>query len=371
MTTTTTTSGTNERSAPTAAVHQFEGVRPVNAESQLNLKSLDRYLTSHVPGYAGPSSIAQFNGGQSNPTYKLSTAKSTYVVRTKPGPVAQLLPTAHAIEREYRVQSALGKAGLPVAKMLTLCEDESIIGRAFYVMEYLDGRVLWEQSLPAETPVGRAAIYAEMNRVIAALHTTDYRAIGLQDYGREGGFLERQIKRWSTQYRASELEPIAEMDALIDWLPRHVPAASRTTVIHGDYRLDNLVFDRGAPRVVGMLDWELSTLGDPAADFAYHCVGFHSDPAMFRGIAGLDLACLGIPSEAEYVERYTRQTGIDCGEHWNFYMAFSLFKIAAILQGVAKRASQGIASSVHARDVGAKARVRAAQGWTAANELRL
>jgi len=333
--------------------------------------SLSRYLTAHVPGYEGPISIEQFNGGQSNPTFKLSNGERTWVLRTKPGPVAQLLPTAHAIEREYRVQSALSGAGFPVAKMLTLCEDESVIGKAFYLMEYLDGRVLWEQSLPTEIPSGRGAIYAEMNRVIAALHTADYRAIGLQDYGRESGFLERQIKRWSAQYRASEMHPIAEMDALIEWLPRNIPASSRTAIIHGDYRLDNLVFDRQEPRVIGVLDWELSTLGDPAADFAYHCVGFHSDPAMFRGIAGLDLTQLGIPSEAEYVDLYVRRTGIDCGEHWNFYMAFSLFKIAGILQGVAKRASEGIASSEHAHDVGAKARVRAAQSWAVANELRL
>ncbi len=356
---------------PSSTGHQFSGVRPVSAESRIDLESLDRFLAANVPGYAGPSSIVQFNGGQSNPTYKLTTSTGTYVLRTKPGPVAQLLPTAHAIEREYRVQSALRDAGLPVARMLTLCEDEAIIGRAFYAMEYLDGRVLWEQSLPGETPAGRRAIYDEMNRVIAMVHTADYRALGLQDYGREGGFIERQIKRWSTQYRASEILPIVEMDALIDWLPRHIPASSRTAIIHGDYRLDNLVFDLHASRVIGVLDWELSTLGDPAADFAYHCVGFHSDPTLFRGIAGLDLAQLDIPSEAQYVELYTRRTGIDCGEHWNFYMAFSLFKIAAILQGVAKRASQGIASSAHAREIGDKARVRAAQGWAVANELRL
>lgn len=355
----------------TAANHRFEGTRSVSASARIDLVSLNRYLTAHVPDYEGPISIEQFNGGQSNPTFKLSNEERTWVLRTKPGPVAQLLPTAHAIEREYRVQSALGTTGFPVAKMLTLCEDESVIGKAFYLMEYLDGRVLWEQSLPAEIPSGRGAIYAEMNRVIAALHTTNYRAIGLQSYGREGGFLERQIKRWSAQYRASEMQPIAEMDALIEWLPRNAPVSNRTAIIHGDYRLDNLVFDRQEPRVIGVLDWELSTLGDPAADFAYHCVGFHSDPAMFRGIAGLDLAQLGIPSEAEYVDLYVRRTGIDCGEHWNFYMAFSLFKIAGILQGVAKRASKGIASSEHAHDVGAKARVRAAQGWAVANELRL
>lgn len=354
-----------------AASRRFEGTRPVSAGAQIDLVSLDRFLATHVPGYEGPVSIEQFNGGQSNPTYKLSHGKHAWVLRTKPGPAAQLLPTAHAIEREYRVQSALGKAGFPVAKMLTLCEDESVIGRAFYLMEYLNGRVLWEQSLPTETPAGRSAIYAEVNRVIATLHTTDYRAIGLQDYGREGGFLERQIKRWSAQYRASEIQPIAEMDALIEWLPRHIPGSSRTAIIHGDYRLDNLAFAHQEPRVIGVLDWELSTLGDPAADFAYHCLGFHSDPATFRGIAGLDLKQLGIPSEAEYVDLYVRRTGIDCGEHWNFYMAFSLFKIAAILQGVAKRASEGIASSEHAHEIGAKARIRAAQGWAVANELRL
>ena len=252
-----------------------------------------------------------FKGGQSNPTYKLITPARSYVMRAKPGPAAKLLPSAHAIEREYAVMHGLHGTEVPVPRMYCLCEDEAVIGRAFYVMEFMPGRVLWEQSLPDLDPAGRRAIYLEMNRVIAALHKVDYTERGLADYGKPGNYVERQIGRWSKQYRASAdgagalSQPIPEMEQLIDWLPAHLPASARdaslVSIVHGDYRLDNLMFHPSEPRVIAVLDWELSTLGHPLADFAYHCMAWHIPPGMFRGIGGLDLAALGIPSEDEYI----------------------------------------------------------------------
>ena len=256
-------------------------------------------------------SVEQFAGGQSNPTFKLITPARSYVMRSKPGPAAKLLQSAHAIEREYRVMDALAGTDVPVAKMFALCEDESVIGRAFYVMEFIEGRVLWDQSLPGMTPAERGAIYDEMNRVIAALHSVDVGALGLADYGKPGNYFERQIGRWSKQYVASETEPIESMNKLIEWLPKHIPrgspeASERASIVHGDYRLDNLIFHPTEPRVLAVLDWELSTLGDPLADFAYHCMAWHVDPSQFRGIAGLDWAALGIPDEAAYVATVLR-----------------------------------------------------------------
>jgi aminoglycoside phosphotransferase (APT) family kinase protein len=325
--------------------------------------ALAGFMRERVPGFRGPVSIAQFAGGQSNPTFRISAGGQHYVVRAKPGPAAKLLPSAHAVEREFRVISALRGAGIPVPDALGLCEDESVIGRTFYVMEYVDGRVFWDQSLPGMTPAERGAIYDEMNRVIAALHAVDPVAVGLADYGRPGNYLARQIARWARQYEASRTEEIAAMDRLIAWLPTHVPAAEETTVVHGDYRLDNLVFHPTEPRILAVLDWELSTLGDPLADFAYHCLSWHIAPAQFRGIGGLDLAALGIPREADYVAAYCRRTGREGIADWAFYLAYNLFRLAAILQGIAKRALDGTASSAEAADAGARARPLAELGW--------
>jgi aminoglycoside phosphotransferase (APT) family kinase protein len=267
--------------------------------------------------------------------------------------------------------AALAGHGVPVPAMLTLCEDESVVGRAFYVMSFVDGRVLWDQSLPGMTRSERGAIYDEMNRVIAALHCVDIAAAGLSDYGRPGNYFDRQIARWGKQYQASVTQPIEAMDRLIDWLPAHMPASARdetkVAVVHGDYRLDNLVFHPTEPRVLAVLDWELSTLGHPLADFSYHCMAWHIPPGAFRGIGGLDHAALGIPTEADYVRRWCERTRLAepdaLAADWNFYLAYNLFRMAAILQGIAKRVEDGTASSAQARQAAAGARPLAELGW--------
>ena len=291
----------------------FVGTRPVSGAHAFDTLALEKWLSAHLPGFAGPLSVEMFKGGQSNPTYKLMTPTRQYVMRAKPGPVAKLLPSAHAIEREFAVMNGLHSTPVPVAQMHALCEDESVIGRAFYVMAFVEGRVLWDQSLPGMTPTERAAIYDEMNRVMAALHTVDFAAQGLAQYGKPGSYIERQIGRWSKQYAASVTQPIAEMDQLIAWLPKNIPASAKddalVSIVHGDYRLDNLMFHPTEARVLAVLDWELSTLGHPLADFSYHCMAWHISPGTFRGIGGLDLNALGIPQEADYIRRYCDRTG--------------------------------------------------------------
>jgi aminoglycoside phosphotransferase (APT) family kinase protein len=352
-------------------MEHFTGTRPVAAQHAFDVGALDRWLRAQLPGYAGPLTVEQFKGGQSNPTFKLLTPGAAYVMRSKPGPSARLLPSAHAIEREFRVMAALAGRGVPVPAMLALCEDEGVIGRAFYVMAFVDGRVLWDQSLPGMARGERSALYDEMNRVIAALHCVDVAAAGLADYGKPGNYFERQIARWGKQYQASITQPIEAMDRLMQWLPAHMPASardeSRVAVVHGDFRLDNLVFHPTEARVLAVLDWELSTLGHPLADFSYHCMAWHIPPGAFRGIGGLDHAALGIPLEGDYVRRYCQRTGLATPESlaadWNFYLAYNLFRIAAILQGIAKRVEDGTASSEQARQSGAGARPLAELGW--------
>jgi aminoglycoside phosphotransferase (APT) family kinase protein len=340
--------------------------QPIASESptdrhRLDTGALEAFLRDR--GFPGPLLVAQFQGGQSNPTYLVTGKSGRLVLRAKPGPAAKLLPSAHAVEREFRVITALGKAGFPVPPTHFLCEDEGVIGRAFYVMDYVEGRVLWEQSLPGMSARERGAIYDEMNRVIAALHAIDYVAAGLADFGKPGNYLARQIARWSKQYRSSETEPIEAMDRLIAWLPEHIPAGEATSVVHGDFRMDNLIFHPSEARVLAVLDWELSTLGHPLADFSYHCMSWHIPPGEFRGIAGLDLESLGIPREPQYIESYCARTGRDAIGNWNFYLAYNLFRIAAILQGVAKRALEGTAASAQAQDAGRRARPLAELGW--------
>ena len=357
-------------------MEQFTGTRAMAASHAFDVAVLQGWLERHLEGFAGPLQVEQFKGGQSNPTYKLITPARHYVLRSKPGPVAKLLPSAHAIEREFRVMKALAGTGVPVARMDALCEDESVIGRAFFVMEHVDGRVMWEQSLPGMSAAERSAIYDEMNRVIARLHSVDVNRIGLADYGKPGNYFERQIGRWSKQYLASVTEPIAEMDRLIEWLPAHMPAGARdnrhVSVVHGDYRLDNLIFHANEPRIAAVLDWELSTIGHPLADFSYHCMSWHIPPGTFRGIGGLDLAALGIPDEATYVRRYCERVGELTGRHrdvgalmgeWNFYLAYNLFRLASITQGIAKRVLDGIASSAQARSTGSSTRALAEMAW--------
>ena len=356
----------------------FTGTKPVAARHAFDVAALQAFLEPRLPGFAGPLTVEQFKGGQSNPTYKLVTPGAAYVMRSKPGPAARLLASAHAIEREFRVMSALGASAVPVPRMHLLCEDESVIGRAFYIMECVQGRVLWEQSLPGMSAAERGAIYDEMNRVIAALHCVDVAAAGLSDYGRPGNYFERQIGRWSKQYLASATETIAEMDALMAWLPAHIPAgardASQVSVVHGDYRLDNLIFHPTEPRILAVLDWELSTTGHPLADFSYHCMSWHIPPGAFRGIGGLDLAALGIPDETSYVRRYCERTGrsadaaAEVMRDWNFYLAYNLFRLAAILQGIVKRAQDGTAASAQAAQTAAGTRRLAEMGWQFARQ---
>ena len=354
----------------------FTGTKPVASSHAFEVGVLQAYLERELPGFRGPLSVEQFKGGQSNPTYKLRTPTAEYVMRSKPGPVAKLLPSAHAIEREFTVMRALHDTPVPVPRMLLLCEDEALIGRAFYVMECMQGRVLWDQSLPGVDKAERAAIYDQMNRVIAALHTVDVAAAGLSGYGKPGNYFERQIGRWTKQYLASVTEPIEAMDKLIEWLPAHIPASARdesqVAIVHGDYRLDNLMFDANEPRAIAVLDWELSTIGHPLADFSYHCMSWHIPHAAARGIAGLDLAALGIPTEDEYMRRYCERTGLatvaGLKADWNFYMAYNLFRIAAILQGIAKRVEAGTASSAQAAASGAGARPMAELAWKFAQQ---
>ncbi len=342
---------------------QFVGTRPVEERHRFDTARLEAYLRPRIEGFRGPLEVEQFRGGQSNPTYRIAAAGRHYALRRKPP--GKLLPSAHAVEREFRVIGALHAVGFPVARPYVLCEDDSVIGTAFYVSDCVEGRVLWDQALPGMSKTERFAIWDELNRVIARLHTIDYRAVGLEDFGKPGRYIERQVARWSQQYRASETARIEAMDRLIEWLPRHIPPGDETAIVHGDYRLDNVIFHPREPRILAVLDWELSTLGHPLADFAYHCMSWRIPPGKFRGIEGLALDELGIPQEHDYVETYCRRTGragID-RTTWDYYMAYNLFRIAAISQGIAKRALDGTAASAHALESGSKAPLLAELAW--------
>ena len=340
---------------------QFVGTMPVQDKHRFDVDRLERYLGANVAGFAGPLRVEQFRGGQSNPTFLLITPGGRYVLRRKPP--GKLLPSAHAVDREYRVISAVRKADIPVAGTWVLCMDDSVIGTAFYVMDYVEGRVLWDQSLPGMSRSERAAIFDELNRVIAALHQIDYNAIGLGDYGKPGSYLERQIARWTKQYRASETEKIEAMERLIQWLPEHIPSQDETSVVHGDYRLDNVIFHPTDPRILAVLDWELSTLGHPLADFSYHCMYWRLTSAEFRGMGGLDLPSLGIPTEEEYVAAYCRRTGRTRIAHWDYYMAYNMFRLAGIVQGIMGRVREGTAVGEQALESGKRARPLAEAGW--------
>jgi aminoglycoside phosphotransferase (APT) family kinase protein len=343
---------------------QFIGTKPVEERHRIDVASLEKFLDFKI------LQVDQFKGGQSNPTYRLTAAdQKRYVLRRKPP--GKLLPSAHAVEREYKVIKALHGVGFPVAKPYVLCEDDSVIGTAFYVMDCVDGRVLWDQSLPGLSKSERAAIWDELNRVIAQLHRIDYEAAGLGDFGKPGDYVARQVSRWSKQYQASQTQKIEAMDNLIAWLPKNIPPASATSIVHGDFRLDNVVFHASEPKILAVLDWELSTLGDSLADFSYHCMSWHIPPGQFRGIAGLNLAELGIPGESDYVARYCARSGrkaID-PSHWDYYMAYNLFRMAAILQGIAKRVLEGTAASTHAAEAGARAPLLAGLGWAQVEKI--
>jgi aminoglycoside phosphotransferase (APT) family kinase protein len=333
----------------------------------LPLARLEGWMRDHIDGFHGPLAAEQFEGGQSNPTYKLRSSSGSYVLRRKP--LGQLLPSAHAVDREYRVMRALSGADVPVPKVYALCEDDSVIGSAFYVMEFLDGRIFWDPRLPGLASDERRAMFKSMNTVIAALHSVDHIAVGLAEFGRPGNYMARQVARWSRQYQASETEQQPAMDRLIEWLPRHLPPDGAPRIVHGDYRIDNLIYHPTEPRVIGVLDWELSTIGDPLADFAYHTMAWRVTPELFRGLAGVDLAALGIPSEDEYVAAYGARTGHGRTADWEFYMVYSLFRLAAIMQGIAKRALDGTAASHDAVELGRLARPVGEQAWALARSL--
>ena len=342
----------------------YLGTRPVAEAHRFDIAALERFMRDHVEGFRGPLGVEQFKGGQSNPTYRLAAGDGrSYVMRRKPP--GKLLPSAHAVDREYRVVTALAKTGFPVARTHALCTDETVIGAMFYVMDCVEGRVLWDPQLPGMAPAERSAIFDEMNRVIALLHRVDYAAIGLADYGKPGNYFQRQIDRWSRQYKASETEPIEAMDRLIEWLPRNVPAGEVTSIVHGDYRLDNMIFHPTEPRVLAVLDWELSTLGHPLADFSYHAMAWRLSSSEFRGLRGCDLAALGIPSEESYVAKYLERTGFPAlnERDWAFCMAYNMFRAAAIFQGVMARALAGNATSALAVETGKRARPMAELGW--------
>lgn len=329
------------------------------------LARLGDWFSQNVEGYSGPLRLEAFSGGQSNPTFRVCAASGDYVLRRKP--MGDILPSAHAVDREFRVLKALGGTGVPVPHVHALCADESIIGSMFYVMDLVPGRIFWDPRLPEFAPHERSALFDSMNETIARIHSLDPQTHGLGDFGRTDGYIARQVSRWTRQYRASETTPDPAMDSLIAWLPEHMPPEGRTGIVHGDYRLDNLIVHPTEPRIIAVLDWELSTLGDPMADMAYHALAWRFSPALFRGLAGADLAALGIPSEADYLAAYLRRTEFEAPENWEFYLILSMFRIAAILQGIVKRALDGSAANADAAEVGAKARPIAALAWELAN----
>ncbi len=323
---------------------------------QLDTKALEKYLAGQVKGFAGLRSAEKFDGGQSNPTFLLTADSGEYVLRRKPS--GQLLKSAHAVDREFRVISALANTAVPVAKAYHLCEDDSVIGSMFYIMGFVDGRIFWDPALPDMKNEDRTAVYDQMNRVLAALHSVDINAVRLSDFGKPGNYFERQVNRWTKQYLAAETETIEPMDALIRWLPEHMPDDDgQVALVHGDYRLDNMIFHPTEPRILAIVDWELATLGHPFADLAYQCMQWRLPNAgISKGLAGMGRQALGIPTESEYVEHYCQRTGRDGVPEWTFCLAFSFFRLAAIVQGVRKRALDGNASSVRATEIGRMAR---------------
>jgi len=343
----------------------FTGTKSVADALKFNEAGLVGWLERHVEGFSGPVRLTQFKGGQSNPTYLVETDGPAYVLRRKPP--GKLLPSAHAIDREYRVMAALGKAGFPVPKVFGLCEDETVIGTAFYVMARIDGRILWEPDLPDCPKAERAAIYDAMNATLAQLHGFDPEALGLGDYGKPANYVARQIARWSRQYEDSKTEQIDAMDRLIAWLPGRVPESGPARIVHGDFRLDNLILAPDAAQVRAVLDWELSTLGDPVADFTYHCMQWHmprsKTGAGVGSLTGHDLADLGIPDLDTYMAAYERRTGFSVSEHSDFYFAYNFFRLAAILQGIVGRVRDGTATNENAAAMASQIPPLAETAW--------
>jgi aminoglycoside phosphotransferase (APT) family kinase protein len=349
---------------------QNTGTRGVSEAHRFDEERLLGFLTEHVDGFRGPLSVRQFKGGQSNPTYRLDAGSGRYVLRRKPP--GKLLKSAHAVDREFRVISALHNVGFPVPKPVLLCEDDAVIGTTFFVMEFVEGRIFWDLDLPGLEPAERTAIYDNVNETIARLHNYDYTALGLADYGKPGNYFARQISRWSGQYRASATQAVRSMDALLEWLPDNIPADESASIVHGDFRLDNMIVHPTEPRVIAVLDWELSTIGHPLADFTYHLMSWQMPKIGIGsiGLHGLPLKELGIPDEEEYQDWYCRRTGREAGiAHRNFYSAFNLFRLAAILQGIAGRVRDGTAASAQASQAEASVQPLADLGWQFASKI--
>lgn len=324
------------------------GTTAIRPGYELDLGALTRWMEDHVADFSGPLCAEQFKGGQSNPTYKLTTPGRSYVLRRKPP--GKLLKGAHAVEREARVLEALAKAHFPVPHVHGLCTDEGVLGTWFYVMDMVEGRIFWDATVPDVTQAERAAIFDAMNGAIAHLHTIDYQALGLGDYGRQGSYFERQVSRWSSQYlddKDAGRDP--NMDRLVEWLPQNIPEGDETSIVHGDFRMDNMIFHPTEPRVLAVLDWELSTLGHPLADFAYHAMMYRMPPHIVAGLHGADIAALGIPSEQDYIAAYCRCTNRSEIASWDFYIAFNFFRLAAIFHGIKGRAIRGTAASSQAK----------------------
>jgi aminoglycoside phosphotransferase (APT) family kinase protein len=348
----------------------YTGTKEVAAPLRFDTARLEAYLTANAAGFKGPLEVRQFKGGQSNPTYMLETPARKYVLRRKPP--GKLLPSAHAVDREFKVISALHAQGFPAAEPVIYCADESITGTAFYVMGFVEGRVIWVPDMPDSNPAERAAVFDAMNATLARLHSYDPAAIRLADYGRGENYVARQVDRWSKQYRASETEKIDEMERIMEWLPSHLPPASPVRLVHGDYRLDNMILHPSEPRVLAVLDWELSTLGDPLADFTYHCMQWHmphSDSSAGTGsLVGLDLKALGIPALSDYVDAYVARTGLDPRRYLAVYSAYNFFRLAAILQGIVGRVRDGTATNENAPARAQMVRPLAATAWEFARE---
>ncbi|MGB7079097.1 MAG: phosphotransferase family protein [Xanthobacteraceae bacterium] len=346
----------------------FSGTREVAERLRFDAARLEAYLHDQIEGFAGPLAVRQFKGGQSNPTYLIETPLRRYALRRKPP--GKLLPSAHAVDREYRVMRALHGQRFPVPEPILYCADEAVIGTAFFVMAFVEGRVFWEPHIPAAGIDERAQVYDAMNATLARLHNFDPAEIGVADYGRGENYVARQVERWSKQYRASETQPIAEMERLIEWLPAHLPPAQPPRLVHGDYRLDNMIVAPDAAKILAVLDWELSTLGDPLADFSYHLMTWHMphSEAGTGSLSGFDLDALGIPSLAAYVDAYVGRTGLDPRPHLPAYFAYNFFRLAAIMQGIAGRVRDGTATSAVAADKGALVAPLAAKGWEFAQQ---
>ena len=350
---------------------RFSGTMPVREQHSFDTGALEAYMTDAVDGFTAPLTVEQFRGGQSNPTYRLTDgAGKRYVMRRKPP--GKLLKSAHAVDREYKVITALGRhTDVPVARTYALCTDEAVIGTWFYIMDCVDGRIFWEAVPEGVSNDERRTIFDAMNEAIAKLHTVDYEAVGLADFGKPGNYFARQIGRWSKQYLADEAAGrFAAMDRLVDWLPEHIPPGDETCIVHGDYRIDNMIFHPREPRVLAILDWELSTLGHPLADFSYHCMMYRMPPQGFTGLTGADLAALNIPTEEEYIAAYCRRTGREGGiPNMDFYVAYNMFRLAAILHGIQGRVVRGTAASKHAQAMGAMVEPLAELGWTQAEKM--